>query len=104
MTEGEIVEEEKIVQIKPRYMMATKASIINILKNPVDVSRKKPNIVEITGKTKNYWVGNWVFDPESTNVYFPKSSARTLRKEDILKYNNFVFDNGTVIKKIKIIF
>jgi hypothetical protein len=100
---GEInIIDQIVVVVNTKYMMATQAMTKNIKGDLIDVTRKKPQICRITGKTDKYWVGNWVFEPENKPVFFIKKTTRLLRKDQKIKYNNLIFSNGHETIKIKL--
>jgi hypothetical protein len=77
------IEISKAEEIKPKYLMGTKA-----FHQLGDLSRPDYDLFSATGETENYWVGMWTFGYGFFNVLFPKETSRELTQEEIEKYNN----------------
>jgi len=83
MTEQEQKNEiSKKVEIKPKYLMGTKA--IHLLG---DISRDEFDLFSTSAETEKYWIGMWVTGFGFFNVLFPKETSRELTNEEVEKYN-----------------
>jgi hypothetical protein len=69
-------------EIKPKYMMGTKAH--HLLG---DISSDNFDLKIISVETEKYWIGSWVTGFGFFNVCFPKETTRELTSEEVEKYN-----------------
>jgi hypothetical protein len=80
----------KMVKIKPKYLMGTKA--FHQLGN---ISRDEYDLFSASGEKDDYWIGMWVTGFGLFNVLFPKETSRALTGEEIEKYNETYVQIGS---------
>lgn len=89
-TKKQKLEVSRMVKIKPRYLMGTKA-----YHQLGDISRDEYDLFSATGETEKYWIGMWITGFGFFNVLFPKETSRELTKEEIEKYNKTYVQIGS---------
>ena len=84
--------------MKPKYMMATKA-----FAKLGDISREKPDLCCVHEDDGNNYIGNWVTGLGFFNVKFPHDTTRDLTTSEIRKYNKlYVQINNQPPIKLKV--
>lgn len=86
-TEEHKTEVLKMMKIKPRYLMGTKA-----YHQLGDISSDEYDLFSANGETEKYWVGMWTTGFGFLNILFPKETSREVKKKKLKNITKPMFE------------